>query len=109
MLVTLGVQHVIAAVYSDKNDAKLGENGNWRSDVTAKEALEQRLYQAGFGEDANTAEVFTLLDSCEGDRVFDIGVRDRLVPLRRWSSSSGRVVLLGDAAHAMYVYDKEMR
>jgi salicylate hydroxylase len=38
--------------------------------------------------------------SGQAERIFDIGVHYHEI-LSSWSSSSGRVVLLGDSAHAM--------
>ncbi len=37
----------------------------------------------------------------QGGSVFDYLIRDSVIPLKKWSSDTGRVVLIGDSAHAM--------
>ena len=98
-----GIQHMIAVVYRDDRDSDQGENAAWNGDknvgvVNTKNAVFSRLQSAGL---SSNLEIKTLLDACEGDRFIDLGVRDTTVPLRGWSSSSGRVILIGDSAHAM--------
>eukprot|EP01041_Mallomonas_annulata_P003554 gene3554-7071_t len=100
-----GPQHMVAAVYRDDTDASQGENVDWvGGNKDTRIALESRLLRAGFSPKANE-EVFGLVSASSAtataNRVFDLGVRDRLVPLSRWSSSSGRIILMGDSAHAM--------
>lgn len=92
-----GPQHMLAVIYRDAMDAALGENPSWRSS-TNKEALRARLTAAGF---AGNAELMQLLDACQEDRFVDVGVQNRLLPLPHWASRSGRVILMGDSAHAM--------
>ena len=98
-----GIQHMIAVVYRDDRDSAQGENAAWSGDknaglVNTRQDVLARLKRAGL---ASNKEIKGLLDSCIGDRFIDLGVRDNTIPLRGWSSSSGRVVLIGDSAHAM--------
>ena len=98
-----GIQHMIAVVYRDDRDSPQGENAAWNGDknigfVNTKKDVFNRLEKAGL---SSNREIKTLLDACETDRFIDLGVRDTTVPLRGWSSTSGRVVLIGDSAHAM--------
>ena len=100
-----GIQHMIAVVYRDDRDSAQGENAAWNGDktvglVNTKDDVLNRLKKAGL---SSNKEIKTLLDSCETDRFIDLGVRDTTIPLRGWSSTSGRIVLMGDSAHAMYV------
>lgn len=98
-----GIQHMIAVVYRDDRDSKQGENPAWNGDknvgsVNTRQDVFNRLKSAGL---SSNIEIKKLLDACDGDRFIDLGVRDNTIPLRGWSSSSGRVVLIGDSAHAM--------
>jgi len=100
-----GIQHMVAVVYRDDRDSEQGENAGWKADadksagtVNTRKEVMGRLEKAGL---SSNQELKTLLDACIGDRFIDLGVRDRTVPLRGWSSSSGRIILLGDSAHAM--------
>ena len=101
------IQHMLALVRTDEQDAKFGENVEWKeeekkqmfkSTESIKTLTKQRLLQAGFNENH---ELFTLLDGCSEDRFIDLGVKDRSIALKKWSSDSNRVILLGDSAHAM--------
>ena len=108
-----GPQHMLAVVYRDETDAAQGENGEWLSTSVStsspdsgdalRTTLRNRLLRAGFSysAEASSSEVMKLLDASRASRMIDLGVRGRVFPLRKWSSSSGRVVLLGDSAHAM--------
>ena len=95
-----GVQHMLSLVRGAKDDdAVYGENAEWTEDSTdLKATTKERLLKAGF---KGNADLMTLLDGCNAERFVDISVRDRSLPLKGWSSQSGRVVLLGDSAHAM--------
>ena len=82
----------LALCWQDASPA--GENANWdASEVRA--ACLARLRSGAF-----PPEVVALADAAE--RFFEVGVcfHDPL-PAGAWSSPSGRVALLGDAAHAM--------
>ena len=110
------IQHMLALVRTDEQDASLGENVEWEEEILEKQnqkskqkqqvstnnsmktLTKQRLLNAGFHENH---ELFTLLDGCSEDRFIDLGVKDRSIPLKKWSSDSHRVILLGDSAHAM--------
>ena len=98
-----GIQHMIAVVYRDDRDSAQGGNAAWNGDksvglINTKQDVTNRLKKAGL---SSNKEIKDLLDACEGDRFIDLGVRDNTVPLRGWSSTSGRIVLVGDSAHAM--------
>jgi len=96
-----GVQHMMALVRRDHKDAALQENPEWKEESIVgnlKQLTRSRLEQAGF---AGNKELLDLVDNCNSERFIDIGVKDRSLPLKSWSSLSGRVVLLGDSAHAM--------
>jgi flavin-dependent dehydrogenase len=94
---------MIAVVYRDDKDSVQGGNAAWNGDksvglVNTKQDVTNRLRKAGL---SSNKEIKDLLNACEGDRFIDLGVRDNTVPLRGWSSNSGRIVLIGDSAHAM--------
>lgn len=97
-----GVQHMLAVVYRSSETASLEQNADW--EVTRTRALRddmlRRLQQAGLGDNA---ELLSLLgaSTLPGGRTIDLPVRDSVVPLKSWSSASGRVMLLGDSAHPM--------
>mmetsp|Transcript_28044 Transcript_28044/g.39938 ORF Transcript_28044/g.39938 Transcript_28044/m.39938 type:complete len:377 (+) Transcript_28044:519-1649(+) len=103
-----GLQHMLAIVYTDEKDARYGLNPEWSAEDTAEAVslLRQRLNRAGLG---NNPELESLLMAASADpkeggergRFFEFGVKDALLPLQKWSSDSGRVVLIGDSAHAM--------
>ena len=163
-----GIQHMLAVVYADANDAPHGENPNWLQTqlrgqfaeedppasslpvsaaekaagsssssslssltsiispvlapeqtplgtqngapetpdtvVTTSESvqarLRSRLHHAGFGRNQEIQQLLSAA-SDPGGRFFDLAVRDRTVPLGSWASSSGRLLLMGDSAHAM--------
>ena len=93
-----GVQHMVALVYRDDRDE---ENAAWaQEDVSRgpKTVLLERLRRAGL---ADNEELLTLVKACDEGRVVDLGVRDRTVPVLSWAAGSGRVILVGDSAHAM--------
>jgi 2-polyprenyl-6-methoxyphenol hydroxylase-like FAD-dependent oxidoreductase len=104
-----GVHRMLAVVYhadqSNPSTITAGTTG-WdatNSDVPRTRQVQemQRRLEAGkLGANAAILEVLQAA-SGEGGRFFDVAVKERLLPLRRWSSKSGRVVLLGDAAHPM--------
>lgn len=92
-----GPQHMLALVYRDARDAALGENAAW-SDEPLLGRLGARLQAGGLGA---VPELSTLLGAAEPSRCVDLGVREAFAQLPAWSSADGRVVLLGDSAHAM--------
>ena len=102
-----GVQHMMAVVYRDKNrggdtsvTTAADENAEWRSSAerSKKEKLRAFLARSGF---TASSGLFSLLDACDEGRFVELAVNDRSAPLLGWASASGRVVLLGDACHAM--------
>ena len=101
-----GIQHMLAFVYDEnafrgEGDSSRDENARWEQAATSKGAkavLKQRLQRGGFGDNE---ELMRLADACDGSRCVDLSVADRTIPLQSWSSADGRVVLLGDSAHAM--------
>ena len=84
----------------DDPTAEYGVNANWEMSSNKKESIKHRLVDAGLCENK---EIESILEEASkvGGRFFDIAVRDSVVPLKKWSSASGRVILLGDSAHAM--------
>mmetsp|Transcript_14687 Transcript_14687/g.24562 ORF Transcript_14687/g.24562 Transcript_14687/m.24562 type:complete len:320 (-) Transcript_14687:126-1085(-) len=80
---------MIALVFRDEND---NENSNWDTGEVKKMCVD-RLKQTN-----NPQEVVDLAQRC--DRFFDVGVY-YYPSLQPWTSESGNVVLIGDAAHAM--------
>jgi 2-polyprenyl-6-methoxyphenol hydroxylase-like FAD-dependent oxidoreductase len=97
----LGVEHhVLISIYKEKEDTLHEQNPHWVHSDTFKEEVKRRLNDSGFD---NFHDLHTILDATglTGGQVFDVGVRDNLFPLRTWASRSGRVILVGDAAHAM--------
>jgi 2-polyprenyl-6-methoxyphenol hydroxylase-like FAD-dependent oxidoreductase len=62
--------------------------------------MRRRLEDGKLGGNADILAVLQAA-TAQGGRFFDVAVKERLLPLRSWSSDSGRVILLGDAAHPM--------
>eukprot|EP01039_Chlorochromonas_danica_P004086 gene4086-4469_t len=60
--------------------------------------LSKRIQKGGFGRQS-TLQYFLQQCSKQDGLVFDLSIRDQLLPLRSWSSESGRIVLVGDSAH----------
>jgi hypothetical protein len=89
-----------AVVYKDDQDALYGQNPDWKASENAKDLVLKRLKMAGFGENGDLLDVLKAA-SLPGGRFFDLGVKDNPIPLKSWSSESGRVILMGDSAHAM--------
>lgn len=112
-----GVQHMAAVVYRDDRDSTFGGNAAWKSEGegSLKEATLRRVHAAGLFE--RYPEIERLLAGCKEDSLVDLGVRGKSLitalqnPLEVlqssvgakgvWGSSSGRVILTGDSAHAM--------
>lgn len=97
-----GVQHMLAVVYKDDQDATQGINENWQNDeYSMKAQIKQRLIRSGLSHRYDS--LIALLDACPNDRFFDLGVRDNTVNTLKtpWASSTGRTIFLGDSAHAM--------
>lgn len=102
-----GAQHMLAFVYDEaafsEGAVSRDENAQWREagssvDGAAKATLKERLLRGGFGDNE---ELMRLADASDSSRCIDLSVADRTVPLQSWSATDGRVVLLGDSAHAM--------
>ena len=92
------VRHMLAVVYrEDVNDV---ENSDWVSTKGTIETVNEQLKQGGL---LQIDEIKTLFESCMEGRFIDLGVRTVILSdlAKKWSSSSGRRVILGDAAHAM--------
>ena len=92
---TEGPQHMLIVVYRDANDAMFGVNAGW-SEASLKSQLLGRLERGGLDRIEEVAML-----SAAAERTIDVGVREAILPLPRWSSEDGRVVLMGDSAHAM--------
>jgi salicylate hydroxylase len=90
-----GCQHMMGIVYRDTRDADYGSNADW-TELQLMDQFRERLDRSGLSK---VKELNVLLDNTE--RCIDIGVRESLLPLPRWSSDNGRCILLGDSAHAM--------
>lgn len=95
-----GMQHMLAVVYRSDETAPLGVNPGWKASTSTANEVQHILEQAGLGDNP---EILSLLGASqlEGGRTIDLSVRDSIVPLKSWSSASGRVILLGDSAHPM--------
>jgi 2-polyprenyl-6-methoxyphenol hydroxylase-like FAD-dependent oxidoreductase len=107
-VITMKVGHgetahrVLISIYKEEPDSYHEQNPGWAPLNVCKEDITKRLNDSGFEDFHN---LYTLLDAttATGSQVYDVGVRDQLFPLRTWASKSGRVILIGDAAHATYV------
>jgi hypothetical protein len=97
---------MLAVVYKEKKDAIYGENIEWKTSTlqNKKDFVEKKLFQCGFSNEKNK-EIFDILNFSNKNNFFDVGVRERTNVLNfffnSWSSKSGKVVLVGDSAHAM--------
>jgi 2-polyprenyl-6-methoxyphenol hydroxylase-like FAD-dependent oxidoreductase len=93
---------VLATIYPESKDIRgnHGDNLDWNHEEFYRDKVKTLLFQSGFNE---YHELHTLLEASSkvGGVVFDVGVHDNILPLRSWTSPSGRVILLGDSAHAM--------
>lgn len=94
------IQHMLAIVYRDKNE-KYG--ASWIEDSNSNSHIDMssvKLYLEASGL-KNIKEIDNILLSAESDRIIDLPIRDRYLPLNNWASRSRRVILLGDSAHPM--------
>jgi hypothetical protein len=94
---------MMAVVYKDKseliqNDRELLINSEWKSSFQIKNKIKTILNKAKFDK---INELDMILDHCRDDTIIDLGVTNRVLPRLKWSSASSRIILLGDAAHAM--------
>jgi hypothetical protein len=92
------IQHVLISVYKEEADSNSEQNPGWAPTIICKEEIKKRLDDSGF-EDFNNLHALLDASTTAGGRVYDVGVCDQLFPLRTWTSKSGRVILIGDAAH----------
>lgn len=92
-----GPSHMVGVVYRDSADATYGANADWSENKLLAQ-FQRRLESSGLDK---VRGLQTLMGAVEESRCIDIGVRDALLPLPAWSSRDGRVVILGDSAHAM--------
>jgi salicylate hydroxylase len=99
--------NMMALVYLDAEDQSSGRR-NWLSSAdepaktesdpaAVKAKIKQRLVAGGFIAE----ELFAIVDGAEANRIVNVGLSDRYIPMAHWASRSNRVVLLGDAAHPM--------
>lgn len=97
-----GIQTMLALVYkSDANVQSNEENVDWQKAALQRTNMLDRIQKSGLGSQKEILSVLDAATSIKDGRVFDLGVKDRLIPLKTWSSSSGRQVLIGDSAHPM--------
>jgi hypothetical protein len=93
--------YVMGIIYPDRFNASLMKEPNfsWVPNRSVREDIEEKLNKAGFTE---YRALHAMLDaSCRpGGLIFDVGIKDNLFPWRTWASESGRVILIGDSAHA---------
>jgi len=80
---------MIAVVFRD--DQTASENLDWQPSAIREDCVQQ-LRDAGLG-----SEVLKVAEGC--DRFFELGVCERPLGIERWHR--GRLVLVGDSAHAM--------
>jgi 2-polyprenyl-6-methoxyphenol hydroxylase-like FAD-dependent oxidoreductase len=94
------LHNVLLTVYRENQNALKSQNASWEQHDGDKTEIKTRLNESGFN---NYHDLHILLDatSMTGGQIFDVGVRDTLFPLTTWTSDSGRVILIGDAAHTM--------
>lgn len=96
------LHYVLAAIYRDRPDLcpEHEDNADWAPEQHHREKVKRLLNDAGYN---GHHELHTLLEAtCKpGGLIFDLGLQDNAVPLRSWSSHSGRVLLMGDSAHCM--------
>jgi hypothetical protein len=94
------LHNVLLSIYREKHGILKDHNPSWEQHKGDKIEIKSRLNESGFN---NYHDLHTLLDATTmtGGQIFDVGVRDTLFPLSTWSSDSGRVILIGDAAHTM--------
>jgi 2-polyprenyl-6-methoxyphenol hydroxylase-like FAD-dependent oxidoreductase len=99
-----GVHRMLAVVYhvdqSNLSTITAGAINRDLQKIHKLQAMHIRLEAGKLGSNAEIQEVLQAA-SGEGGRFFEVAVKERLLPLTSWSSKSGRVVLLGDAAHPM--------
>ena len=92
------VQHMVALVYRDGREE---ENQGWNEEDRARGPRAVLLERLRGAKLADNEELLTLVNACDESRFIDLGVRDRTLPLLSWAAESGRIILLGDSAHAM--------
>eukprot|EP01031_Cornospumella_fuschlensis_P024399 gene24399-29495_t len=100
-------QHMLAVVYKEEQgEGKVLQNGDWNTSPTATTMsfLTSLLDKGGLTRVEEIQNLLSYIQSkahADKTRVFDIPVKDRLLPLSTWCSDSGKVVLAGDAAHPL--------
>lgn len=84
------IQHMLAVVYRSSSTASIdrgGLNADWQvSPKGSKAYIQQLLVESGL---QGIPEITSMLDASflPGGRSFDLGIRDSVVPLKKWSVS----------------------
>ena len=82
-----GLQHMLAVVYCDQEDSRYGSNEEWRAGdqkKAAAEFLRSKLNAAGLGQVDELQSLLAATSDSQDGRFFEIGIRDALLPLRKW-------------------------
>lgn len=92
--------YLLAAIYRENGAFQIFGNKNWDPWLNHKQNVSNLLNLAGF---KSSHSLHAILDAADtpGGIIVDIGIRDSAIPLRKWSSKSGMVILVGDSAHTM--------
>lgn len=93
-----GPQHMLALMYRDNRHASVGTNTEWSAN-SLLEFYQKKLNESGLNK---VVEIQNLMNAADSSRCVDIGLKEATIPLPTWSSGDGRVILMGDSAHAMY-------
>ena len=94
-----GTDYVLSTISYEKEYSEQPQNPSWIPEGgNKKDEVKKKLNQAGFH---NYHDMHILLDAAAHNdaKIFDVGVRDNVIPYRTWSSLSGKVILIGDSAH----------
>lgn len=74
-------------MYGDKDDSCYGSNPDWRAGDQKKAAaafLQQKLDISGLGQIEELQSLIAATRDSEDGRFFESGIRDALLPLRKW-------------------------
>lgn len=95
---------MLAIVYKDEQEGQ--ENVEWSLSPASENAIRAKLKKGRLDHNLSIQQILQRLFDNERAgreeyRIFDLSVKNRIIPLSSWSSMDGRVILLGDCAHSM--------
>lgn len=95
---------MLAIVYKEEQEGQ--ENVEWSLSPLSENAIRAKLKKGLLEHNRSIQQILQRLfesgkAGIEECRIFDLSVKNRIIPLSSWSGLDGRVILLGDCAHSM--------